>query len=607
METPSLPVPEPPAQIYEDLDALEAYLRSIREWREMRQHLRKDRKRIEASIARVEQELRACMQTGDEDLAAILRQVRSEFNKRLAALELATVCMPEPLGEVAAPPQEPAAAEREGEQEAPTTPSVEQAAQAEAPQPTITEPEPREEEPAAPALSPEELAARQERVEELLHWVATIEHGLHALQDAMPSDGNGTARGREAYLLRGLACDLAGVQATAFQEGLAEHTQPEVQRVLGSLLIAADYAGCPLPDLPVDSLDAGSVPTADWRRLAEYYRAMAPAQEAFDWHAANGEGLAQKHRTDLMNSIAAIQQRVYRMLATMGRTDPLQQTMYERLLETARNVGFLEALNPAVTDKTLDKYAAALPERLDKLQRERHDTDEKRRKKEAKDSAIAAVEEWVRQNPESNECDREALIALVTQCLDVGVPPSSIPLRQALVRHHALLEGEEKLAKLREYIRLERQKQGLDQDEPETEDGADAGDEEEPEEQDFSEEQREAEREAVAAALLGKSVLVLGGVPKQQVCDALQDQLGCSARWLRTSKTDKAAKFEADIRRAAYVVVVKNLVSRDICDKAREWTKEAGGHCVVLRKGYGAVQIVHHLYEYLSGRDPAVQ
>ncbi len=604
METPSLPVPEPPAQIYEDLDALEAYLRTIREWHEMRQHLRKDRKRIEDSIARVEQELRACIQAGDEDIAAILRQVRAEFNKRLTAIDLATVCMPGPLGEAAAPPQEPDAAEQVGEQEGPPPPSVEQAPEEEEPQPPIAEPEAREEEPAEPALSPEELAAREERVEELLQWVATIEHGLQALQDAMPSNGNGTARRREAYLLRGLACDLAGVQAIAFQEGLAQRTQPEVQRVLGSLLVMADYAGCPLPDLPVDSLDAGSITPADWQTLAKHYRAMVPAQEAFDWHAAYGEDLTPRHRTDLMNSIAAIQQRVYRMLTTIGRTDPLQQTMYDKLLETAKSVGFLEALNPAVTDKTLDRYADALPERLEKLQKERHDVDEKRRKKEAKDSAIAAVEEWVRQNPEPNACDREALIALVAKCLDVGVPPSSIPLRQALVHHHALLEGEEKLAKLREYIRLERQRQGLDPDEPQTGEGADAGDEDEPEEQDFSEEQREAERVAVAAALLGKNLLLLGGVPKQKVCDVLQDQIGCSARWLRTSKTDKAAKFEADIRKADYVVVVKNLVSRDICDKAREWTKETGRHCVVLRSGYGAVQIVHHLYEYLLGRDP---
>jgi hypothetical protein len=110
-------------------------------------------------------------------------------------------------------------------------------------------------------------------------------------------------------------------------------------------------------------------------------------------------------------------------------------------------------------------------------------------------------------------------------------------------------------------------------------------------------------QELVSSYTKGKKLLILGGVPRQRTCDELKEALGCaSVQWLDSKKSDRAAKFQTEVKKVDFLLVAKNFAGHDMGEKGRQWIKEVGGDFLFLPSGYGVNQIIFQLYRYISNK-----
>jgi hypothetical protein len=110
----------------------------------------------------------------------------------------------------------------------------------------------------------------------------------------------------------------------------------------------------------------------------------------------------------------------------------------------------------------------------------------------------------------------------------------------------------------------------------------------------------ESRLEIIIPFVRGKNILILGGSRNISVINTIKQKLQCEdIIWPGCRKEDKASKFEEDIKKALVTIIVKNSVNSDILKNCKEMAASLGGYLVTLPDGYGANQIIYHLYKTL--------
>jgi hypothetical protein len=469
------------------------------------------------------------------------------------------------------------------------------------PPPPSVEPEPLSEEERAVVL-----AALRTELDTVTNWWKEIEKEGLAYE-------NGDWDYPRCFRLRALACTLARLQVEARQSGLEPDIKSDVQRLRGSMEMAreilGDRAACPPFQEYYWSAARISLTPDKWREMEQQYLHTANAHEIWIWYCQHWEGLTLETRIALLNSVAAVQQHLYRILDVIGGRDKLQTDFFIDLREEARETGYLNALNQTTSDGELRHLSEQLSARVEEAQQEWQlhlDKAAQLERKSQKEATVQAVVDMMKrcpdlgQAPDALEEDRAALFPLLDACLALSVPPTNVQIRNCLLEvGPRLLESEPRFAKIREAILSHRQKLGMDPPEVPVEITEEA-DEEEPTDAALAE-----YMEAVAPYMAGKRVIILGGTPRKHTCEKLKETLGCAeVKWPPSKESDKSAKFETDVRKSDILLLLIQFASHDMCDRSREWTRESGGQCINIRKGYGVNQLIRHLYEHVRSGEP---
>ncbi len=409
---------------------------------------------------------------------------------------------------------------------------------------------------------------------------------------------------------RALACELGRLNTLANQQGVGKEMRGAIGGLRERMELARGYAGDNAPCLPFESTFWSNVVAQlseeDWAELAGLYGAAGEAQAAYEWYMEHKDALESGTRWSLLNAIAAVQQRLFCILEEFDSKDRLQTDLYLNLRAAADTEGYLTAMNPDMAWNERESIAAQLPSLLQNTQRVYVANLERKAKEARKAAAIEGVLEWCVQRKTQAlskftlDKQKLELAQLLDECIAAGVPPTHLQVRSALLDIGPLLL--ENLAKYRKFldaIVTERKRKGLDPPEKSAEEEAGIEEEDEP-----ADSQMENYRQVASLYVEGHKLLILGGVPRQRVCEELEKQLGCAeVKWPNSKKSDRAGKFQGDINRADILIVVKNFASHEMTEKGREWMRAQNKPFILLPSGYGVNQIIHQLYNYATMRE----
>jgi hypothetical protein len=568
-------IPAVPPGIFDSIEALDAYLEDVRERRDRRRRDREQRRMLERAIEKVLAEIAESQQPEDAEIAEELQAVLREFQERMRRLTVSQRA----VGGIPGAEEQPAEAAPE------------------ASQPT---------EPARPQMTEEEEDAL---VQPLLARIERIADEWRRLDEREAGPNGETLARNDAFRIRALVCALGAVLAEAFEQGVQHRIEQDVLRLRDQIafgrVLLGDEDYCMLFAEEMWNPTTGGLPSEAWADLERLYLETADAQEIYAWYVQTCDVLSVEQRRELLNGIAAVQQRLFRRLKQHSMEDKLQGGLYRDLLDNAKSEGFLSALHAQTSDAKLAGWARALPDTFANLQNEVKRLRELQAKREACASAIDRVLEWHREVSEREltadqiEAEASRVHALLDACIAAGVPPTNREVRGALLEWGpVLLEDQPKYAKILEAVLAERKRQGIDQAPTEEEEHGE-DDEGEP-----TETAAALYKATIAPFVAHKRVLILGGQPRERVCDELKETLDLAdARWLPSKASDKAGKFEAEIKKADILLLAKNFAGHDMSEKGREWIRSVGGHFIYLPSGYGVNQIVFQLYKYVNAKD----
>ena len=332
-----------------------------------------------------------------------------------------------------------------------------------------------------------------------------------------------------------------------------------------------------------------------WRPLAELYDACVVAGEAMSWYEENEEHLSEQARIDLLNAISAAQQRLYRRPESVVRHDDPVQELYQRVRTAGSRTAFIRALSAHASDAELPALAGRCFPLLRDLRAEVEEARRQAERAARKEAAVAAVVAWEVSlegrgvAAESLEPDRQALCALLDECLAAGVHTSNIKVRAAILgTAPVLLEGQSKYAKFLEAVTLEREKRSL------------AAVEVAPPEIEVRDEELGRLVEVVASFACGKKIVMLGGKCRPQVAQELCGLLKCEMTWLDSDRGDKFTKFASSVKKADAVLMLKNFASHELFYGSKGAMEGDGKHFVVIPSGYSVKQVVYQLSEYVA-------
>lgn len=633
--------------IYESLEKLEIYLLDVRARREQRRQARQERQRLTVAISRVRAELAAVRQEEDDEIAAELQMVLGVFEQRLLAASagmpaLAVVCGRSSEASAASPfsPRPEPGAEASNEKTA--LKIVEERVQEPIEPVELIEPivghighfeplivetifEPIAEEPEGEEtdqynrvtpfedtlpspiiiLTEEE---RRERVEALTARLETLLPRWREIDDAGLQLNNQELNRPLCFKARALACEAASLLAIARSQDVLPEMRRPLLDVRDKIDLARGYAGDITISLPFENAFWADTEKPlleeEWEELARYYEATATAQTVWEWHIMHKEPGDTASRLPLLNAAAAAQQMLFRALEDFGGSDRMQGDLYISLRAAATSIGYLTAMNCDMKWGELETLARQLPDLLTKNQRAFDLNSERRQKEERKNAAIQAVVHWA-ENRKSQalsrytiSSQRAELLVLLDECFARSVPPTNVAVRSALLDvGPVLLEGQPKWSKILDAILAERRRKGID--------AAPVEETPEPEEEDnVTGSQNETHRQYAALLAENQRVLILGGIPRQRVCEDLKQMLNCAeVKWPESRKSDRASKYQSDIKRANILIMAKNFASHEMTEKGREWTRASGGDYILLPSGYGVRQIIHQLYNYALARE----
>ena len=464
--------------------------------------------------------------------------------------------------------------------------------------------------PLAPEVVPLSEEQRSARLETLTAELNSIETRWREIDAESLSRPEGGMHRPRCLQTRALACELGGLNARAQGQGVGKELRGAITSMRERMELARAYGGDAAPCLPFDPAIWSNVTAQlsedDWAELADLYAAAAVAQNAYEWYKEHREPLENGLRWSLLNAIAAAQQRLFCVLEEFDSKDRLQADLYIHLRAAADTEGYLPAMNPDMGWAERESIAAQLPQLLQNAQRVYTANVERKAKEARKAAAIAGVLEWREQSKaqalSKYTLDKQKLeiARLLDECLSAGIPPTNVQIRSALLETGPLLlEKLVKYSKFLDAILTERKRKGLDATEKDASEDASVEEEDEP-----ADSQMENYRQVASLFSEGQKLLILGGVPRQRVCEELEQLLACAeVKWPNSKKSDRAGKFQGDINRADILIVVKNFASHEMTEKGRDWMRAQGKPFILLPSGYGVNQIIHQLYNYATLRE----
>jgi hypothetical protein len=453
---------------------------------------------------------------------------------------------------------------------------------------------------AEPAL----LQTREEKkrkCDELLSRTRAIKEKLAALNR---TNAQVPQPGRKLLLqLRAIGCDVEGAWAEAIASGVDGALHPiidSIREAVDALRLEWNDSGASIPfDAGIRSGKKKGVSVTAWGELELRFAAAANTSDALDWLLDRWSELDESTLEPLLGSIAAASQLLRRATPPRGVWDNIQTEMYNMITSTTKDAGiYLAALNKDTPTPQLEKLATQLDDTTAAAKSDYEHKAVLRQREETKSAAYAAFNLLCTEFPELGGLrdrftdDQSRLIPVLDQMIAAGIPPSDKIFRRSpfVENGTALLDGIVRFEKILKGVQPERARRGLDiptlNEELEQPDNDNAP-------------LVPREQAAVKAWLQGKSIMILGGVPKPETRDKLMQLLACdTVNWPKSSNSDAASKFRPTIEKSYILMVVKNFAGHDYSEKGKGWIKDAGGHFLLLRGGYGADQIIHQLYEH---------
>lgn len=559
--------------LLDEPEALEAYLADVRRRRDEHREQRR-RAYWQSAITRLGEELEAARAEKDEVIAEELSEVLASFQEALSTAV--------PSAEPADPDEVhfPKAAEQD-----PETPTVLAA-----------------DENSAQALAPPKHNGTHSNHASPAQFPTSIKHipppADEATKAELAAQCQDLRERIEAYLaVKGGELTHAFDARALFCEGQALALNPDTPSSGQQSLI--DH----LDDLASSKSEWGSGDPFCWRQQnfqiwneqARLYQDCTEASRFLDWYLAHEMEVPENARIDILNAIAAAQQRLYRNPDGVAKRDDAVHELYRRVRATSQTTGFIRALNPSVYEAELLEWVASSKRLFQDVQAEVEENRARAEREVQKNEAIAAVVAWEEGlegrtvTEDSIDADREILGSLLDACLIAGVSPTNIKVRTAILdTAPVLLEGLPKYAKFLEAVNTERAKRSLEAVEI-------APPQEKVEDDDFSRMLR-----SLVSFTQKKTIVMLGGKSRPKVAEDLSELLQCNVAWHDSDSGDKFAKFSSKIRKADIVLLLKNFASHEIFYGSKDAMAVDGKHFVVLPSGYGVRQVVFQLSEYAA-------
>jgi len=387
--------------------------------------------------------------------------------------------------------------------------------------------------------------------------------------------------------LRSLYCESEALLADL---SLADEERATVQSLNGDVLMFCAAAKSEFPYMYASS----SAKT--WSTLADGYERCAVAADAMLWYRDNVAIIDSNDRSKLLNAIAATQQSLFRHLERIGAKDWRINEFYSYIKEHNESAGWLSGLDQHTSDDELIEIGNECAAIFDDVLAAVEEARSRSTVKDRRDQAVEAVVAWEESlegrglTTATLDADRANLCALLDHCLEVGVPPSNVKVRSAILdTASVLLDGQPKYAKFLEAVLAERKRKKMD-----------AVEVEEVVEEPAADNDFDVMRQKVVEFTRGKKVLMLGGQTRPRVRHDLSQVLECELTWQESERTDKKSKFDAVIKKANIVLLLKNFISHELFYHAKELMGENDGHFIVLPAGYGTRQVVSQVAEYME-------
>jgi len=447
-------------------------------------------------------------------------------------------------------------------------------------------PEPAEEPPAAaaPSLEPEKAAEAEEPEEpparESARPLPEVQADLDRVAAALEQDV-GETRGGRARLL-GVGCMLRGCwqELQRLQESCSEAEQ--LFERLREAVNGHPHGGYALPLALPRRPREGAV----WLDLATRYDGLALCLDAVDFVLGLDDIKVKKTQLEqLLSAAAAAQSRLEKAIRSEFEdvSEPLQREVRKQITELQKQNRYsLTGLSSRALDWKLEEALKTLPERLSQL---RAEVETKRRR----ESALAGLAEFLQPDgadPESPEW-ADAFRAQVRACLEAGVRPSRVPLRDGVLPHVELLEDDEafKVVVREVYKELDRQAVAEEKNTPPP-----------PKELDPETAQRLTELLPVTR---GKKCLFLGGVPREDIRAAIEERLELAELlWPETKAQTNISKHRPAVEKAHIVALLIKFMRKGF-KQAGHWQRD-GQRLVRLPHGYGVPQVIHEFHQQLA-------
>lgn len=553
-----------------DAQEFDRYLESIRERRE------RHRKRLywSQAVQSLEAELSAASDEGHLALVSEISFVLARFQEALAA------CDAPPAARTQAETPQPEA-DLENMPPAPSHVAALEAAAAE---------RKREREEARLAAEEEARLTAQ-----LTHLRSEADSYYHESADTLASRFR--ARSLYAESLAALEQASALAEKHAAAAGIALGLK-EVAELLVSSAPERDQWEFPF----VFRTPRGTGEALPWGQIAAAYGYCADAADTLLWYVSYWKHLSRDERTCLMDTVLAAHRGANRLRDTSGRRDSalieLQRTALDA--KSSDDFGWLNALDKMCSEPRILEIASkgrgvwqAIQADVEARAEEEAEEQARQVRHQRQQDAVSAVEAWEdtlegsgMKSGDVHE-HREALLALLEECLQAKVPPTNVKVRKAILdTAPILLASEPKYAKFLDAVLTERSR--LELAEVSLDEAAEVPD------ADFA-----PMLKTVRDYMSGKKVMILGGRNRPSVVQELSASLSCDVTWPTTEPNDKKDKHDSLILKADIILLVTDSARHNLLQRGKQAVKTQGSVLIPLSGGYNMRQVVFQVNEYL--------
>ncbi len=427
---------------------------------------------------------------------------------------------------------------------------------------------------------------------DLAHWF----NRFREVEQQLADDDDCRGPIRAALQLRAVVCGAHAYVIRVSDEPTSAKGAKQARELRTTVIQRLEALGHPwtVPNIAEPHLDARAR-AAVIRRLSDGYCRSALAYDLFS-QEQDSHDAAPVLRVRRLTACCTTLLYLQRQLHDMRVADNLLDRIVEEVSPVAASVGVLPASFDTLQDEDPPFTTRALTELIELG---RPADSPQPGAEDPRERAIRAIVEVAQSrrdfgdNPDRIEEDREAILPLLNEAARIGVPMSNKTIRDVLLeRWLPLLEGHGNHSVLIREVKAELERRIK---ESKREDGRDEGDESA-----FSpSEDVERQAEELKRVLEGKTLLMLGGVPRVHTAPRLQEALGLAdVQWPEAKKSDTPDKFEAQMRRADVIVIVKSYARHSVSHAASEICKETGAQHVILTAGYGLARIIAQLHAH---------